>query len=191
VPNAPEAGSDFDVDADDIAELLDDGAHLVGHSYGGLVAMLAAARRPDAVRSLCLLEPAAPSLLADDAETQAGVAAHEERRKMTDPREFLLALTGVIGGPPSLPDPLPPDLERHVRLAMGERPAYEAEVPVEALAALAVPKLIISAGEHDRQEVMSDTLAAAIRADRAQCPGAGHLVPRAPGVNDVMERFWT
>ena len=40
-------GEDFLVDADDIVELMGDGAHLVGHSYGGLGAMIAAARRPD------------------------------------------------------------------------------------------------------------------------------------------------
>jgi pimeloyl-ACP methyl ester carboxylesterase len=37
--------------------LLGDGAHLVGHSYGALGALFAAALRPDAVRSLTLVEP--------------------------------------------------------------------------------------------------------------------------------------
>src|SRR5204863_3264184 len=32
---------DYEVDADDVGELLQGGAHLVGHSYGGVVAMLA------------------------------------------------------------------------------------------------------------------------------------------------------
>ena len=41
-----------------VADLLGDGAHLVGHSFGGLVALAAAAERPDAVRSLTLIEPA-------------------------------------------------------------------------------------------------------------------------------------
>src|SRR3712207_6767288 len=36
-------GEDFLVDADDIVELMGEGAHLVGHSYGGLGAMVAAA----------------------------------------------------------------------------------------------------------------------------------------------------
>src|SRR5262245_55899531 len=50
-------GEDFLRDADDIAALMGDGAHLVGHSYGGLGALFAAARRPDATLSLALLEP--------------------------------------------------------------------------------------------------------------------------------------
>lgn len=49
--------TDYDVDADDVVSLLGEGTHLVGHSYGGVAAMLAAARRPDLVRSLCLIQP--------------------------------------------------------------------------------------------------------------------------------------
>ena len=55
-------GEDFLADAEDIAGLMGDGAHLVGHSYGGLGALFAAARRPDATLSLSLLEPAALSI---------------------------------------------------------------------------------------------------------------------------------
>src|SRR3954468_8488174 len=48
---------DFEAEAPLIAELLEDGAHLVGHSYGAVIALLAAALRPDAVRSLAVSEP--------------------------------------------------------------------------------------------------------------------------------------
>src|SRR5919198_138719 len=47
----------FDTQAEEIADLLGEGAHLVGHSYGGLLSLLAAACRPDAVRSLTVIEP--------------------------------------------------------------------------------------------------------------------------------------
>jgi pimeloyl-ACP methyl ester carboxylesterase len=49
--------------------LLDrlDGAHLVGHSYGGAVALRAATRRPAAVASLVVYEPMLMGWLADDA----------------------------------------------------------------------------------------------------------------------------
>jgi pimeloyl-ACP methyl ester carboxylesterase len=40
-------GEDFLRDAEDIAEVMGDGAHLVGHSYGGLGVLFAAARRPE------------------------------------------------------------------------------------------------------------------------------------------------
>ena len=50
---------DFDADARDVAGLLDDPAHLVGHSYGGVVCLLATALRPEGVRSLTVIEPPA------------------------------------------------------------------------------------------------------------------------------------
>ena len=53
-PNRPD---DAEADGEWVAELLSDGAHLVGHSFGGCVALAAAARRPSAVRSLTLIEP--------------------------------------------------------------------------------------------------------------------------------------
>jgi pimeloyl-ACP methyl ester carboxylesterase len=49
--------NDFEAEAPMFAELLGDGAHLVGHSYGAVIALLAAALRPDAVRSLTVSEP--------------------------------------------------------------------------------------------------------------------------------------
>lgn len=55
---APGRPDDAEVDGEWVAQLLGDGAHLVGHSFGGCVALAAAARRPSAVRSLTLIEPA-------------------------------------------------------------------------------------------------------------------------------------
>lgn len=49
-----------------VSEMLGDGAHLIGHSFGGAVALAAAAQRPGAVRSLTLIEPALQKLAVDD-----------------------------------------------------------------------------------------------------------------------------
>lgn len=59
---APDRGDDAEADAVWAAELLDEPTHLVGHSFGGLVALSAAALRPDMVRSLVLIEPGAHKL---------------------------------------------------------------------------------------------------------------------------------
>jgi len=53
-PGRPDDAED---DGKLIAELLGEGAHLVGHSFGGCVALAAAARRPSAIRSLTFIEP--------------------------------------------------------------------------------------------------------------------------------------
>ena len=56
-----------------------DGAHLVGHSYGGLAVLFAAARRPEATLSLTLLEPATFTL---------GKSHHAARKLVADVREL-------------------------------------------------------------------------------------------------------
>ncbi len=57
---------DMQADAVWIADMLGGGAHLIGHSWGGAETLLAAARRPEAVRSLVLVEPAMQSLMIGD-----------------------------------------------------------------------------------------------------------------------------
>ncbi len=61
---SPTRGVD-DMEADSvwIADKLGTGANLVAHSWGGAEALLAAARSPDAVKSLVLVEPALQTLL--------------------------------------------------------------------------------------------------------------------------------
>lgn len=59
-------GRGHDVDAREIAELLGDGAHLVGFDSGGVGSLFAAALRPEGVRSLTVIEPTAFGLAPDD-----------------------------------------------------------------------------------------------------------------------------
>ena len=58
-PNPPVDYVDFDEHAALVAEAVGDGAHLVGHSYGGVITLLAAAAVPDAIHSLTVIEPPA------------------------------------------------------------------------------------------------------------------------------------
>ena len=94
-------GEDFEIDAGDVADLLDGGAHLVGHSYGGVVALLAAASRPRAVRSLVVFEPPAFALTADDPATAAFIA-DIKALVASDPsaEEFLARFITAVGGNP-------------------------------------------------------------------------------------------
>lgn len=161
--------------------LLGDGAHLVGHSDGGLVALRAAALRPAAVRSLCLFEPATQALVRGDADIEAGIADHEHRRRsINDPRDFLVDFMSALeAGGVVVPDPLPAEMHQHAQLLLRERVPYEAEIPVETLASLSCPKLVVS-GDHDRsQENVCDVTAHAIGAERSHLTGAGHLIPES------------
>ena len=80
---------DFEAEAPLFAELLGDGAHLVGHSYGAVIALLAATLRPQAVRSLTVSEPGALKLARGHPSADALLAQGDElyrRREEIAPR---------------------------------------------------------------------------------------------------------
>jgi pimeloyl-ACP methyl ester carboxylesterase len=193
-PNPPADESNFERDGADIARLLSGGVHLVGHSYGAIGSIFAAARRPDQVRSLTLIEAPTTSLIRGHPAVEAQIAAHQERRRtLTDPREFQLSFARQIGAPTDgLPDPLPAPLERQVRLLMNERPPWEATLPIDALRAAGIPVLVISGGWDESLEAASDALAAAVgpAVQRSVIPGRGHVVQRVgQPFNDRLEAF--
>src|SRR3984893_7560052 len=68
---------DFEAEAPLIAGLLKSGAHLVGHSYGAVIALYVAALRPDAVRSLTVSEPGCLRVAAGDPAVDAQIANGE------------------------------------------------------------------------------------------------------------------
>lgn len=82
---------DMEGDAAWVADMLGDGAHLVGHSFGGADALLAAARRPEAVRSLVLVEPALIPLLPGSDVLKADARARADFLRMG--RSWLAART--------------------------------------------------------------------------------------------------
>ena len=192
----PEVRSDFEEDARDIAALLGDDAHLVGHSFGAIGALYAAALRPQAVRSLTINEPPAYRLIKGNAEADAIVARLQAtRRDVHEPRAFLEAFRKIINGPgaPSpvpLPDPLPPDIQQGVLTTMAARDPNEADIPLGALRRASFPKLVTSGGHSSVSEAICDVLQRELNAERAIIPGAGHSVPRAGAAfNERLEAF--
>ena len=111
-PNPPLERVDFEVQAEELAPLLGDGAHLVGHSYGAVISLLIAARHPARVRSLVVSEPPAFGLARGNPEVDVLVermAAHFARGPR-DPRAFAVGFLALVGTSAQLPDPLPPEL---------------------------------------------------------------------------------
>jgi pimeloyl-ACP methyl ester carboxylesterase len=133
---------DFERDAGDVAELLEHGAHLVGHSYGGVVSLLAAGRRPDAVRSLALIEPPAFGVARGHPAVEALIHSVDEATQTDDPSEYRSLFLRSFGFP-AKPTPLTGrDLEA-ARSSMSERPPWEAEIPLDTLAGAHIPTLLI------------------------------------------------
>src|SRR3954470_11798820 len=185
--------NDFEVEAPMFAELLGDGAHLVGHSYGAVIALLAAALRPESVHSLVVSEPGALNVAAGRPHVDE-VIAHGEQLyqagRAMEPREFLLHFRAGVHSAHETPDDLPDWLERGARHVMHERPPWEAELPLDALAAAPFGKLVISGDHSPAFETMCDVIAQRIGARRELVTGRAHTIP-ATGApyNELLESF--
>jgi pimeloyl-ACP methyl ester carboxylesterase len=186
-------GEDFLRDGEDIAELMGDGAHLVGHSYGGLGVLFAAARRPDGTRSLTLLEPAA---LALGHHRPAGRALVDAVRSGWDQPapddEWVVGFLKAVG---SDPDEFPPDFlaaaTALVPVLRRGRPMWEADLPLAQLAAARFPKLVVSGGHSAGFEAICDDLADSIGAGRTVIEGAGHEIQfTGPPLNQMLLTLW-
>lgn len=184
-------------EADDLEALV---AHwraapavLVGASYGAYTALALAARRPDLVRALVLVEPPLMRLADGSAEGREIRSDFDRRIRLParqafeagdDARAVWLLTEGILGvtdlGQQSAPA-MGRRLEnaeslRRVTLSSDEFPALD----MDRVASLDVPMLLLS-GEltppiHD---VVFRTLAQALpRAESRKVPGAGHGVAR-------------
>lgn len=192
--NSPNVGGeDFEIDADDVCDVLGDGAHLVGHSYGGVVALLAAARCSEAVRSLAVLEPPAFGLIEDRADVQEFIGQIKAiLAQQPTPEEFLPRFITAVGGDPSrLPSPLPPPLLKAASVQMHGRWPWEARIPIDRLSAAPFPKLVISGGHNAMFDAVCDVLQDRLPAQRTIIAGAGHNIPMlGQPVNDSLSNLW-
>ena len=191
---------DFDDHADWLVERLVPGDHLVGHSYGGVVCLLAAARaRPrGTLASLTVIEPPCPRVALDDpvvaAFAREGAALYARARDL-EPEAFLRTFLEAVGSDWDPPSPLPPELEQGVEALMRERGPWEAEIPLAELASLRLPTLVVS-GDHSRAyEAICDVLERELRAERVVIPGHGHNPQLSPAFTaallDVVARAAT
>ena len=202
LPNRPGFGGspslprgDFELEAPLIAELLGDGAHLVGHSYGAVIALLAAALQPQAVRSLTVSEPGLLRVAAGDPAADALLERGEQLYRggsTIPPDQFLRMFREGVHSAHHTPEELPSWLERGAMLAARERPPWEADIPFGELAAWRFPKLVVSGGHSAAFEAVCDVVAERIGAERAVVAGRGHTIPSAgEAYNARVEKFLT
>ncbi|MCW2944883.1 MAG: putative hydrolase [Actinoallomurus sp.] len=185
---SPSPGTDRvdpDRDARDIVELLGDGAHLVGTSMGGVVAMRAAALAPEAVWSLTVIEPPAmPNALGrpEADQLREGLRRHWEEHGDDDLESFVAGFLRTLNVSMELPSPLPAPLAEAAGNLRTERP-WDTGVPVEKLAAAGFPKLVVTGGGTPGFEDVADALAEELPARRVLFAGSPHAVQR------IGERF--
>jgi pimeloyl-ACP methyl ester carboxylesterase len=189
-PGPPVERVDFESDAAWLSRLLEPGDHLCGHSYGGIVALLAAAGH-EALASLTVIEPPAT-------RAARGVAAADdfgagaERMWREGPAEaeaFLRLFLRAVGSNWDPPAPLPPAVAQGAEALRRERGPWEAEIPVDTIRIQPFPKLVVSGAHHPAFDAICDALEHDLAAERVVLPGAGHAVQRAPGFNEALADF--
>lgn len=187
---SPSRGPDDMVaDAALIAERLGAGSHLVGHSFGGAEALLAAALRPDAVRSLVLVEPALQMMLATDPESAADPASKgaadiivKYLLSAQSPADYAIGFVSALGAGNETEENvaaagLKADRERATALGcslLRARMASPATLRAAAdtVARAAIPVLVITGGYSPGQEATGRAV--------ARLTGGRHVVVSAP-----------
>ncbi len=191
-PNPPVDRVDFQEHAVFVADAIRGGAHLVGHSYGGVIALLTAVVVPERVRSLTVIEPPATAVARGnpvaDAFAHEGIAWWREG-PTDDPEAFLRGFLGYIGSDYDPPSPLPAQLEQGVRALIAERGPWEAAIPLDTLARTPFPKLVVSGGHHAGFDAVCDVLVERLGADLLVLPGYGHMAQRHPDFNERLTEF--
>lgn len=177
----PVQSRDFEMDVRDIIEALGEGAHLVGHSYGGAMSLLAAARRPDLVRSLAVIEPPVFGVVRGnpDVERILGrlIPLWNSAGSLT-PEEFFQSFRGAIAGKPpatSHVELTPLDI-KGIEATVLERPSWEVEVPLHELADAQFPKLVFSGSWSPAFDAVCDVLEQQAGFERVIIQGGGHAV---------------
>lgn len=189
-PGPPVEVVDYEDEARWLDPFVEPGTHLVGHSYGGVIALFAAARRPERVRSLTVIEPPCLRVAAGDPVVDAYIEESEAIWELhDDPEAFLRAFLALVGAPaPS--GRFTPALLQGARTLAVERYPWRAQIPLGTLRATAFPKLVVSGAHHAAFERTCDVLAGELPAERAVLPGAGHSVQRlGEPFNELLAAF--
>lgn len=173
-----------------LLDSLSEPAHLVGHSYGGLVALAAALHRPKAVRSLSLVEPVAYGVLhaAGDVDTLRSLDA-EPITAPTLPDEpgageqwltWFVDYWNFPGAWAQLPERARASFLATVDVCYGEvRSLLSDRTPPAVWATIAAPTLLVRGelspvGARRVAEALSQCIRGAALQEVA---GAGHMAP--------------
>jgi pimeloyl-ACP methyl ester carboxylesterase len=182
---------DLAIEVQDLLDVLGDGAHLVGFSYGGLLALLAAARKPEVIHSLTVIEPPVFDV------AQAHPAVHHVITALTDlynavpqltPEEFSLAFSRMWGDQRTELPVFTVEQRRATTRMMAEQNPAQVSIPLDRLATAPFPKLVLSGGWAEAFEVLCDTLSQQIGGERAVISQAGHTV-RHPAIATCLATF--
>ena len=161
----------------DILALVGERAHVVGHSYGAVLALLFGSSHPERVRSLVAIEPPAFGLALDDpivaAYVARGAPVHAAAADLS-PEEFLRRFIAAQGEEPPAAFALQPAHHKAVNTTRLSPDPATAPISAERPPAASFPKLVASGSWTPLMETTCDHVAALIGAERAIFPGTAH-----------------
>lgn len=188
---------DFERDADLLAPLLEPGTHLIGHSYGGMVALYMAAAHPELVASLVLLEPPAFCFSPDDPVVKDMASQNRAlfKNPPEDPVVMMRSVFAMLGIGVEIPDPAPDffvDIAKAFAAdAVQIRVPDEATVDASILASAEFPVLVLTSGKIPGFEHIADAIAMQVGGTHTVVPGTDHSVQDAgQSVNEILEAHW-
>jgi pimeloyl-ACP methyl ester carboxylesterase len=174
--------------------------HVVGHSYGGLVALRLAQSRGDRVASLSLYEPVAFRLLDDDDPALEGVTRLKDRvtrlvatGHRDDAAQAFVDYWSGDGSYARLPLPARTSLERRIdKVPLDFQAAWRWPLRPADLRGIAVPTMLLAGTRSPlvAQRIVT-VLAWALPNRRTWWFDAGHMAPidDANRINDRIEAF--
>ncbi len=182
-----------------------DPVHLVGHSYGAGIALLAALRAPGAFQTLTLIEPPFASLLPESApDLEDEIASRAATLQMvrslsrqgSDEHAARALVDWLQGGPGGFAKLSWDDQQILLQNAKTVGPTFSVAAPVvapERLRTLRVPAFVLD-GEHTRPyfALIAETAVSCFpHARRARVPRAGHMtiVERPAEIAELLLGF--
>jgi pimeloyl-ACP methyl ester carboxylesterase len=192
----------FEEQANDIADVLGESAHLVGSSFGAVLALIVAEREAPRIRSLTVIEPPAWSLARGEPaveEQLVGLSLTAGEAARLGPDVSLSRFLEGIGAEP-LGSALTDMDRRNTAASFQQPPLLEAPVSLERLRATHLPLLVVSGGSQAATERFRNrrwafqrvcaVLATIPGADWAQFPNTGHNAHlEDPGFNSRLRTF--
>jgi pimeloyl-ACP methyl ester carboxylesterase len=169
----------YEANVRDIVSWLDRGAHLIGHSYGGVLAMAAAARAPELVKSLVIIEPPAFGVTIQHPVVARVVAGLKQvYGAARTPEDFLAGFLRAMGVKVVEPLHLSPLHRKAVTATMAEVEPWNIELDLARVASHAFPKLVVSGDWHPALVVTAEALAQQLGAQRLVIKGVGHEIQK-------------
>jgi pimeloyl-ACP methyl ester carboxylesterase len=178
--------------------------HLIGHSFGGAIALKAALNLPNRLISLVLFEPVLFSILVADAPQSAAareiLAVRDDTTRLVEEGDLNASAERFVdywlgeGTWKATPEPRRPALAAAMRAVRFEwHAAFHEPTPLSAFAAIDVPTLFLTGTKSKPSARAVARLLTAVlpRVRVEEIEGVGHMAPvtHPDRVNPLIERF--